>query len=48
VAVGEHRLSGVEEAANGRGANPWLSPAATKPLFTLCRSVAGLEPRLPT
>jgi aminoglycoside phosphotransferase (APT) family kinase protein len=47
VQVGEHRLSGAPEEANGRGANPWLAPGATRPLFRRVRSVAGLELTLP-
>jgi aminoglycoside phosphotransferase (APT) family kinase protein len=48
VAVGEHRLSGGAEAADGRGANPWLAPGATKPLFALCHALTGLELALPS
>jgi aminoglycoside phosphotransferase (APT) family kinase protein len=47
VPVGEHRRTGRAEMAEGRGANPWLAPGATKPLLVLCRAVTGLELALP-
>ncbi len=43
VMVGEHRVSGRPESADGRSPNLWLQTGADAPLFKLCRQFTGLE-----